>query len=226
MISFHLKTFLSLLLLGFVLGFCSSFFFTGCNETHNSKTEVVVKPKELKKQADTIQETYQKQIADLQDQNLELQQNLEITQGLLDQSKQLCKQKEEQIKKLIKPKGYAAKALLAKVDTLQSVSDCDSLASLVVQYIDGNNRKDSLYEVQLIQMDSVVSVKDKLIDVNEKAYTNLNLLFNRSLTAQETLLKENKLLQRQFKRQRFKNKVVTVGLMILTATATNYLLHH
>jgi hypothetical protein len=75
-------------------------------------------------------------------------------------------------------------------------------------------------------MDSVVTVKDDLMQANEKAYTNLNLLFGQSLTAQQNLNKENKLLQRQFKRQRFKNKMTTIGLMILSATAANYLLHH
>jgi hypothetical protein len=187
---------------------------------------VIVNPKVLRKQADTIQQNYQKEIEGLQDQNLELSQNLEVTQGLLEQTKQLCNQKEQQIKKLTAPKGYAAKALLAKRDSLKSLSDCDTLASLVVQYIDGNHKKDSLYEVQLMQMDSVVSVKDDLIQANEKAYTNLNSLFDQSLKAQESLLKENKFLQKQFKRQRFKNKVVTAGLMILSATASNYLLHH
>src|SRR6266540_2452301 len=150
MMSLNFKNILSLFLFGFGIGLFASFLFTGCDETSISKKEVAIKPKELKKQADTIQQNYQKQITDLQDQNLELQQNLEVTQGLLDLEKQLCKQKEEQIKKLIEPKGYPAKALIAKMDTLKSVSDCDTLASLVVQYIDGNHRKDSLYEVQLI----------------------------------------------------------------------------
>lgn len=223
--SLNLKNILSLLLLGFVIGFFSSFLFTGGNKTVTSKSEVVAKPKELKKQADTIQENYQEQIANLQDQNLELQQNLEVSQGLLDQAKLVCKQKEQQIKKLTEPKGYPAKRLLAKVDSSRPASNCDTLASLVVEYMAGNHRKDSLYEVQLIQMDSVVSIKDASIETNEKAYCDLKLLFNQSLTTQETLIKENKQLKRQFKRQRFKNKIITGGMMILTATATNYLLH-
>jgi hypothetical protein len=226
MMSLNLKNVLSLLLLGFILGFFASFLFTGSNKTVTSKSEAFAKPKELKKQADTIQENYQEQIANLQDQNLELLQSLEVTQGLLDQEKLMCKQKEQHIKKLIEPKGYSAKALLAKVDSSKTVSNCDTLASLVLEYMEGSNQKDNLYEVQHLQMDSVVSVKDEFIEANQKAYSNLKLLFNQSITAQETLIKENKQLQRQFKRQRFRNKLVSIGLVILSATATKFLLHH
>jgi hypothetical protein len=230
MMTFHLRTFISLLITVFVLGFFSTFLFTGCDRNKISKKDISVTPKVLKKQADTIQENYLKQIASLQDQNLELQQDLEITQGLLEQAKLVTKQKEIKIKKIIEPKGYPAKELLQKIEITPSInndlSPCDSLITEVHEYIEENHRKDSLYEVQLIQMDSVVTVKDDLIQANEKAYTNLNLLFGQSLTAQGNLIKENKLLQRQFKRQRFKNKLITTGLMILSATAANYLLHH
>ncbi len=226
MMSLNLRNVLSLVLLGFVLGFFASFSFTGCNKTLTSKTEVVVKPKELKKQADAIQENNQKQIADLQDQNIELLQNLEVTQGLLDQTKQVCEQKEKQIKKLTEPKGYPAKALLTKVDTSEFVSNCDSLINVVNDYIEENHRKDTIYDVQLMQMDSVVTEKDDLVQSNKEAYTNLHKLFDQSLVNQESLTRENKQLQRQFKRQRLKNKLVNVGLMILSATATKYLLHH
>lgn len=224
MISLNFRNLLTLLLIGFAIGLCSSFLFTGCNKTATSKT--VVNPKKLKKKADTIQANYQKQISNLQDQNIELAQNLEVTKGLLDQTKQLCKQKELQIKKLTEPKGFAAKDLLTRADTITKTSNCDTLASLVVEYIDRNHEKDSLYEIQLIQMDSIASIKDELLETNERAYTNLKLLFNESLSSQKNLVNENKLLRKQFKRQRFKSKVVTLGLMILTATATNFLSQH
>ncbi len=229
MMTFHLRTFISLLIAGFVLGFFSTFLFTGCDRNKISTKDVSITPKVLKKQADTIQENYLKQISNLQDQNIELQESLEITQSLLDEAKQVTKQKEIKIKKIIEPKGYSARELLEKLGDAKQAnasSPCDSLATEVIGYIDQNHRKDSLYEDQLIQMDSVVGVKDDVIQANEKAYTSLNLLFNESLAAQKNLVKENKLLHRQFKRQRFKNKLVSVGLMILSATATNYLLHH
>jgi len=229
MITLNFKNLLSLLLIGFVLGLFSSSLFTGCNKIVVSKTQVAVSPKQLKKQADTIQEHYQKQIENLQDQNLQLQQNLEVTQSLLEHEKQLAKQKESKIKKVIQPIGLPAKELLAKRDSPvphNASSPCDSIAGLVVEYIEGNHIKDSLYDEQITQLDSIASVKDELIQANEKAYTSLNLLFNQSLTAQKSLASENKLLQRQFKRQRVKNRLATAGLMILTATATKLLLHH
>src|SRR5258706_2278867 len=226
MMKFNLRTSLILLSIGFIIGFWASFLFTGPNKGPTIKKEVSSNPKQLKKEAVNIEESYQKQIANLQDQNLELQQNLEVTQSLLEQAKQAAKQKEINIKKIIEPKSSFARELLRQEDDARQANDsspCDSLVAEVIGYIDQNHRKDSLYEVQLIQVDSVVTVKDDLIHANEKAYTNLNLLFGQSLTAQESLTKENKLLQRQFKRQRFKNKLVTEGVMIISAKAINYL---
>jgi hypothetical protein len=229
MMTFHLRTFLSLLLLGFVFGFGTAFLFTGCNKNSTIKKEAIVKPKELKKQAVTIEENYQKQIASLQDQNIELQQNLEISQGLLDQAKETTKQLENKIKKLIEPIGYPAKRLIQKVKINEISSDpspCDSLINVVSDYIEENHRKDSIYELQIIQMDSMVSIKDDLIETNTVAYSNLHKLFDQSVASQENLIKENTQLRKQFRRQRFKNKLVTAGLMIISVTATNYLLHH
>jgi hypothetical protein len=229
MMTFHLKPFLSLLLLGFVLGFVTAYLFTGCNKNSTIIKEAIVKPKELKKQAVTIEENYQKQIVNLQDQNIELQQNLEATQGLFDQAKAKTKQLENKIKKIIEPPGYPAKRLIQKVRANEISSDlspCDSLINVITDYIEENHRKDSIYEQQIIQMDSIVSLKDHLIQTHTQAYTNLHQLFGQSVVNQENLIKENTQLRKQIKRQRFKNKLVTAGLMIISATATNYLLHH
>jgi hypothetical protein len=222
----NLKNVLTLLSLGFVLGFFASFLLGGGNRALTSKADVIAKPKEIEKQAYTMQANYQKQIGELQDRNIELQQNLEVTQGLLDQAKQACEQKEQRIKKLTEPKGYPAKALLNKVDTSKFISGCDSLVSAVNDYIQENHRKDTIYETKLIQMDSIITVKDDLIQTNTAAYANLHQLFDLSLGSQESLIKQNKQLQREFKRQRFRNKLVNIGLVILSATATKFLLHY
>ena len=54
MMTFHLKTVLSNLLLGFVLGFVTAFLFEDCNKRPTIKKETVVRLKGLKKQAVTI----------------------------------------------------------------------------------------------------------------------------------------------------------------------------
>src|SRR5258706_997743 len=152
MMKFNLRTSLILLSIGFIIGFWASFLFTGPNKGPTIKKEVSSNPKQLKKEAVNIEESYQKQIANLQDQNLELQQNLEVTQSLLEQAKQAVKQKEINIKKIIEPKSYSARELKQEDDVRQAndSSPCDSLVAEVIGYIDQNHRKDSLYEVQLI----------------------------------------------------------------------------
>jgi len=246
MMRFRLRTSLALLLLGFVAGFCTSFLFKGRGKSSPPEIKASNSPKQLKKEANNIEISYQKQIEALRDQNIELQRQLEVSRGLLQQAKREVKQKEVKIKKIIEPPGsFLAKDLLVKPplalepgsflkdvesppisnNQLSKPCFCDSLAGEVMAYIEANHRKDSLYELQLIQFDSIVSTKDLVIETSFNAYSDLHLLFDKSLSDQTALQKENAQLKFQSKRQRFKNKLVTAGLMVMSGFAANYFLH-
>jgi hypothetical protein len=110
--------------------------------------------------------------------------------------------------------------------TEDNLDQCDSLAKEVISYTEANHRKDSVYESQLLQFDSLLHVKDRLVETSQNAYNDLRILFDKSLTSQTILQKENLALTKQNKRQKFKSKVLTGASLILSGLTTSYLLRH
>jgi hypothetical protein len=251
----HLRASLSFLLVGFILGFFTSFLIFAHTKSSTSKSAVVQKAKELKKSADTIDVAYQNQIEMLQDQNIELQQQLEVSQGLLTQAKQETQEKENNLNKLLLQRSIlSTKNLFQKNnsprpfktyltpkqqeilngDGIALFSDskeskpffCDSLEKEVQEYIEANHRKDIAYELQLISFDSVLSNKDQIIEASQKAYDDLKALLDNSLLNQTALQKENRLLRSRNSRQRFQSKIVTAACMVLSGIAASMFIHH
>lgn len=233
MATFHLRTSFALLVLGFVLGFFTTTLFHGCGKVPASKIELpAAKPQQLSKQATDLQKSYQDEIAKLQDENFELQQELEVTDGLLQQAKQTTFEQEKKISgSSLFLKSFPAHDLSFKLKPFSPLpipdrTACDSLTNEVNLYIQANHRKDSLYEQQIFQFDSVISVKDALLQAGDKAYGNLNSLFGQSLTAQQTLIQENVVLKKKVKAQKTKGKLLALGGIVLSGLAADFLLHH
>lgn len=228
MISFQLKTSIIIAILFFIMGLGTSFLFDGCNQRGSVNGSTIVQPKELKKQAESKDSEYQTSIAKLQNENTRLKQDLKQNSLLLDKAKQSSKQKEDKIKKSIQ-KGFTAKELLRKVtDTPKEISNpssCDSLIQEVNGYIESNEMKDSLYEAHISTQDSIIIQKDSVIELSSKHNDDLKTSFNQSLDQQQVLLNENNLLKKKSKRQKLKQKIISVGLMILSGIGTNYLLN-
>ena len=195
-----------------------------------SQKVVIIPAKDLKKQADTTESKYQQKIVDLESRNRELEQNLNTTEELLAQAKQKVKQTETRIKLITGLNISPPKQLSGSTDSLQAdnnkISPCDSLVTVVGDYILENNEKDSLYDEQITTMDSLSRNKDSVIQTSAESYNSLHRLFDQSLDQQQSLQKQNLQLQKQVNRQRLKSKLVTIGLLFLSGTATNYLLHH
>lgn len=248
---FHQRTFIILLLISFTAGFFISFLIFGRNKSSSSESQKISSIREIKKEASNIEVSYQKQIETLTSQNTELQQQLELSQGLLDVAKHEAKDKENNIQQLIgqiksppvdlfqnsfktNPKTYLSshQLKLLEDDEIALFSEkadknyiCDSLVKEVSSYIEANHRKDSIYEVQLIQFDSLLSVKDLLTEASKKAYNDLHLLFDKTVLNQTSLQKENIALRKENKQQRFKSKLFASGLMILSGFAAHIFLH-
>lgn len=229
MISLRLKVSTYVLLCGFVVGFFTAFLFLPGNPVSTEKREPV-KAKQLNREVSLIEKGYQNQINVLKDQYTGLQAQLSSTQKLLDQAKQLIRQKEAKINKIILTSNNYQKDLLpteSSVALFDGVdSPCDSLKIEITGYIDENHRKDSLYETQLAQLDSVVGIKDTIIHANEGLYNSLREVYNTAITDQQVLQDENRLLKKREKRRRLKAKLTTIGVAILSAFSLSYILHH
>jgi len=250
MMRFPLRTLIVLLLLSFAAGFITSFLiFEDYNFLkHDSSKQLSTKS--LKKEANSAEASYQKQIETLTSQNVDLQHQMEVSEGLLEDAKNIAGRKEDHIKELIRQSKFSLPKSLEKsfnanpqrylpngetgffensqVALLPDRDDnyCDSLAQEVTSYIAENKHKDSIYDLQLTQFDSMLSNKDVVIETSRKAYDDLKLLFDKSLFSQATLQKENLQLTSQHKRQKFKSKVLTGALLLLSGFITNYIVRH
>ena len=215
------------LILGILIGLLSYFLFDfSANDLLT--TSSVDNSETIKKEIAAKEALHLEKITELENKNEALQNDLNTVKEQLVSIKSQTKKRETTIKKILEPKGMAAKDLLEKVGHSipvdSSLSPCDSLANEVSEYIEENELKDSLYETQTNKLDSTIAIKDSMIQLKSKMHIDLSNTISKLLNDQETLLRENKTLQKQFKRQKRKSKLVTVGLMILTATAANYLL--
>jgi aspartyl-tRNA synthetase len=249
MTRFPLRTLIVLLLLSFVAGFITCFLIFEDYGFLNPRTSKEVTIKSITKEANDSDASFEKQIEKLTSQNIELQQQMDLSQSLLEDAKKIAQQKEDRIQYLIKQKNSSSTKLLqksfkakpqtylsnaqtellenAEVELLPDKDNnyCDSLAQEVTSYIEDNKRKDSIYELQLIQFDRLLSGKDSIIQASSKVYGELRLSFDKTVSMGATLQKENLALKKENKRQRFKSKLFAGGLMILSGFATQIFLH-
>jgi hypothetical protein len=183
----------------------------------------------IKKELAEKEALHQTKITELENANQKLHKDLSIVKEELASIKSKTKKREATIKKMIEPKGMSAKELLAKVARPDSVDNslipCDSLVHEVSQYIEESAIKDSLYDSQIAKLDSTIAIKDSIIRLDKEMNIQLSNTVSNLLNQHEILFKENKTLRKQFKRQKLKNKLVSVGLMILSATMAIKLSH-
>ena len=231
MITLNLKTSITLLLLTFFAGFGISFLFNGCDDKATATSVKIVPVKIFKNNQAILEADYKAKITDLENRNQLFQQELKTAKEQLTAIRIKTKQRETDIKKRIDPKGFSARELLNKVNLASATNDsklspCDSLTNEVSEYIRGNEVKDSLYESQLAILDSVIAVKDSVSVAKTKLHSELQILLNQSLQQQENLIQENNRFQKKIKRQKSRNRLITIGIMFLSATAAGYLLNH
>ncbi|MBS1577402.1 MAG: hypothetical protein JST09_19045 [Bacteroidetes bacterium] len=235
MITFKFKASIGLLLIGFVVGLCLSFLFMDYSNEQSLKHEKIVPVKDLKKEVEDKEASYQTKITELENKNEQLQQELKSTKDQLSAIKSRTKQRESNIKKIIDPggfheRGYPAKELLHRVNpsviTDAGLSPCDTLINEVGAYLEENALKDSLYESQISKQDSLIAGKDSVIEVKTRLHQDLQAIIDKSLVQQETLMNENKQLHKQFKRQKLRSKLFAIGVTVLSGFTANYLIHH
>lgn len=224
----NLKSTGIILTIGFLIGLSLTFLFSGNCNGPELNPALTISPAEQKQQIERSEKEHQLIIAELGKKNQQLQQELTETKELLAKTKLKSKATEAKIKKITDPKGFPAKELLAKVkpqeiaDTI--ISNCDSLINDVNEYIQDNAVKDSLYELQIEQLDCSIRIKDSIISQKEYQNKKLTFLLSQSLIQQENLVKQNELLKKKIKRQKFRRKVVAIGATILSGIAADYLI--
>ncbi|MEP7374733.1 MAG: hypothetical protein ABI675_15160 [Chitinophagaceae bacterium] len=227
MFTYKLKTLVIMFITGLAIGIVSSLLFYGCNTGISKPVTTNVQPKELRKQAESSFAKYQHEISGLEVKNQQLIKELNSTKVLLGRTKRQTAARATRIKELSQRVGFPAKDLLQKVKAINigesSPLPCDTLAQEVWEYMQENAVKDSLYESQVNLLDSSLLIKDSVIQTQEQQQKELAALFEKSVLEQEVLTSENKQLRKQFRRQKFRSTLKTIGLILLSGAATHYL---
>lgn len=209
------------LVLGIIIGSSfTSLFKRSCNDQ-----VAIVKtlpPAAIKKQAEKIAAKFQQKIDSLKESRNELNKQLGKTEDLLSAAKKKNQFLQVQVFDLID----RGKIAVDNRDTLQLLTDCDSLRSKAADMITANLNRDSLHESVTANLELQLKNCDTLILEQENKYLDLRATFNTTLEQQALLTNQNKQYQKQFKRQQLKHKLITAGVLVLSIAATNFIIHH
>lgn len=111
-------------------------------------------------------------------------------------------------------------------DTASASNNCVALENKVVALMQSNNIKDSVYDAVVTTLETQVQNRDSTLQVKDTFINKLQIAIDKSLTQQGFVNEQNKMYQLQFKRQKFRNKFLSVGVLVVGALLANQLLQH
>ena len=224
------------LIVGVVFGIGFNSLFSGCNNTTPKNFTIsTLKPSILQKQVVTTEKKYELQIDSLKQHSVDLSKNLKTTNQHLDKAKEKNFVLQMQVYDLIdsrnvykvdKVNSIDNGELINKVDEANSLNNCDNLKTTVLNLLENNKEKDSLYETVNANLTNQIRNKDSTLLIQENKYTDLRQIFDTSMAQQQILYDQNKSLVKHFKRQRIKRKFISVAAIVLSGITANYLIKH
>ena len=210
----NIKT-IVVLVIGIIIGISFSNLFKGCNDTvTQTKT---FKPETLKNQSVKVDEIYQHQIDSLQVSSNGLAKKLAGTKQILSQVSKKNKLLQMQVYELIDRTPVNA-------DTIQTQSNCDSLKVTVAELLQSDDLKDSLFTDVNNNLETQIKNKDSTLMIKDMELHALRISLDQSITEQQFLYDQNKTYQKQFRQQKVKGKLLSVGALILSGMAAAYLI--
>jgi hypothetical protein len=218
------------LLIGIVIGIGFNSLFSGCNTTPTKNFTIsTLKPSNLQKQVVATENKYEQQIDSLKQHGIDLSKTLKSTNQHLEKAKEKNLALQMQVYDLIDSRKVAEVDRVNIGDNEEadnSLSDCDSLQSAVLNLLENDKVKDSLYETVNSNLQTQIRNKDSTILVQDNKYTELRKSFDTSIVQQQILFDQNKELVKQFKRQRIKRKFISIAAIVLSGITANYLIKH
>ena len=203
-----------LLVCGIVMGIGFSNLFSGCGDGTPTTIASVkqLKPTVIRKEEQKSEVSYIKKLDSLNANCDKLKGQLATTRHSLSSAKQTNLVLQDQIFQILDDQNN-------NTDSGALKRDCDSLAGKVTILIQNENFKDSLYEDAAQNLQMQLQNKDSSLNLKDQQYKNLKTFFDKSLNDQDTLYKANRALEKQYKRQKFKNRLLWLGTIILSGAA-------
>ena len=96
--------------------------------------------------------------------------------------------------------------------------------NLLSKFIEANTYKDSLYETIDSTRVQQLQNKDTALEIKDSMYNALKESLDHSISQQEILFTQNKLLRSQVNRQKLKGKLVSAAILIASASAAHLLI--
>jgi hypothetical protein len=227
------------LIVGVVFGIGFNSLFSGCNNTTQKNFTIsTLKPTILQKQVATTEKKYEQQIDSLKQHGFDLSKSLKTTNQHLEKAKEknfilqmqvydlIDSRKVDRVDRVDNAEIESSVDEIDRIDKLNAFNDCDSLQSTVLNLLENNKEKDSLYETVNANLFAQIQNKDSTILMQENKYINLRKSFDTGIVQQQILYDQNNNLIKQFKRQRIKRKFISVVAIVLSGITANYLIQH
>lgn len=180
----------------------------------------VASPEELKKEVEQTETVYAKSFDTLKKHSDKLRTELATTKVDLQQAKQRSKALQGQVYSLLDSRFEKQRA-----NATATSLPCDTLATAIDELMQANATKDTLYEQMTANLEEQIRNKDTTIALKDAQYADLQNAFNKSIESQELLAAQNKLLNKEYKKQKVKSKLLSAVLFALSGAAATYFLH-
>ena len=170
-------------------------------------------PKKLETKVTKSEIAYTKTFDSLKKQSVKLGTELKQTKCELEKAKQKNHSLQVQVYSLLDRQN-------------PTDSSCASLITTVEYLMQSSTEKDSLYETVSSNLELQLANKDSTITIKDKQYQEIKSAFAQSIEGQKEMIDQNKFLNKQIKKQKFKSKVLSAALLIFTGAAAHYIIHH
>ena len=206
------------LLVGIVFGIGFSSLFAGYAPNRITPSNVSnIHPKTLDKQVRATDKKFETQLDSLQLKSVVLNQDLHKSRLRVVDVKRQNKLLQMELQALVNSRN-------ASIDPIEQNNDCDSIQNKALLLIASDNLEDSLHDIVSIKVEQQLRNKDSTIDLLSNQHQQLQLSFDQSIQSQQMLYNQNRLYEKQFKRQKIKRKLKSAVTVIAAGLAGYYLL--
>lgn len=206
------------LIIGLITGLGYSLVITTHDSPKPATPQIVQSPADIKNESLQMETYFHTQVDSLAATNASLAVKASDAKSELQKAKRNNKILLELVDTLI--------AHSHTMDTAAKLANCDSMAVTMQDMIASSNERDSLYECLAHTLESQLDNRDSAISVQRNEYTCLKLSFDKTLLQQDMLLSQNLHLDKQVKRMKVKNKLLSAGMVIASGIAVYSLLNH
>jgi len=208
------------LLVGIVFGIAFNSLFAGLTIVPVKQSSVTnIHPKILENQVRESTKKFETQLDSLMQNNIIIHKDLQSSKRLAANTKKQNRQLQIELKELVDSRNNTT-------DPIEQNKDCDSLQNKIVMLLQNDYTKDSIQELIEMHLEKQIQNKDSTIDLFANQTQQLKLSFDESILNQEILIKQNRIYEKQFKRQKIKRKLRSVVTMVAAGFAGYYLLSH